>query len=120
MPTVSMDARGRVRIPKGLREELRAEPGDVFTIRNIHGVLELVKATGSAEDGVAHLGEIAHREGVPLEDVEGIFREVGGSLAGLMARLAEDAEDRDLIRQVREEGGPTVSLEELKAKYGLA
>jgi hypothetical protein len=65
---------------------------------------------------VARLQVAAELKGVPSEQLLGsIFQDMIEDLEAMI----EDEEDRQLVLEARAEGGPTITLEELKLELGL-
>jgi len=79
MASVTMDKKGRVVIPKSLRQAVGAAEGDTFFIREVDGVLQLARAAdpfdGLAEHAIQEyragrtrsIRDIAGEEGVDLD-----------------------------------------------------
>jgi len=62
MMTVTVDDKGRVMIPKKVRDELDVQPGDAFFLRREGNTLELVRAENPF-DGRADHAEREYRAG---------------------------------------------------------
>ena len=77
---VRLDDRGRILIPRTIREALHAEPGDVFFIQQDENGLRIIKGEDRfdalAEDAIREdyagetvaFEEILRREGISLDD----------------------------------------------------
>ena len=78
--SVRMDDKGRLTLPRSIREALHAEPGDVFYLQPEEGGLRIVKGENPfdvlAEEAIREddagetiaLDDILRREGIPLDE----------------------------------------------------
>ena len=78
--SVRMDDKGRLTLPRSIREALHAEPGDVFYLQPDEGGLRIVKGENPfdalAEEAIREddagetiaLDDILRREGIPLDE----------------------------------------------------
>ncbi len=78
--SVRMDDKGRLTLPRSIREALHAEPGDVFYLQPEQGSVRIVKGENPfdalAEEAICEddagetiaLDDILRREGVPLDE----------------------------------------------------
>ncbi len=62
MGTVTIDSKGRVMIPKKVRDELNVQPGDALFLRREGNTLQLAKAENPF-DGLANHAEREYRAG---------------------------------------------------------
>ncbi len=78
--SVRMDGKGRLTLPRSVREALHAKPGDVFYLQPDEGGLRIVKGENPfdalAEEAIREddagetiaLDDILRREGIPLDE----------------------------------------------------
>ena len=113
MAAVTIDSKGRLSIPKELREELRLDPGDVLFLEREGDTLRLAKAINPLATAVAE-GLAEYRAGRKIA-LERLAKKHGVRAAQLEDAI-DDVVDADAIKRARAEHGrgETVTLDELK------
>jgi AbrB family looped-hinge helix DNA binding protein len=117
MVAVRLDDKGRVSLPRQVREELGLEPGDTLFIERDGDTVRLAKAlnpfTPAVREAMAtyHAGrkialkKLAARHGIADLDA--------------LENAIDDVIDTEALEKARAEAGEAVPVEELMRRYGI-
>lgn len=114
MSAVTIDSKGRLSLPRAIREELGLAPGDVLFLEREGDTVRLAKAVNPLQAAVAE-GIADYRAGRKIA-----LKPLAKKHRVAAARL-EDAIDDDIdaeeIAKVKAEGGKTIPLEKVVKRY---
>jgi AbrB family looped-hinge helix DNA binding protein len=117
MTATTIDTKGRLSLPRKIREELGLEAGDVLFVQRAGDTVRLAKAVNPLQAAVAE-GVAEYRAGRKIA-----LKQLAKKHRVRPARLedaTDDVIDAEEIAKVKAEGGKTIPFEEVVKKYRTA
>ena len=117
MSATTIDSKGRLSLPKKIREELGLETGDVLFVQREGDTVRLAKALNPLEAAVAEgVAEYHAGRKIALQRLAKKHRVRPARLEDAI----DDVIDAEEIAKVKAEGGKTIPLEQVVKKYRTA
>lgn len=118
MAAVTVDSKGRVRLPPELREELGLRPGDTLLVDRDGGTLRLAKTLGPLEAAVREALALVHgAEKIDLHELAGKYKLSPRRLRRAIDEALDVEEAHEARAEANREG--FIPWEQAKADLGL-
>jgi len=114
MSAITIDSKGRLSLPRKIREELGLAAGDVLFVQREGATVRLAKALNPLDAAVAEgVAEYHAGRKIALKQLAKKHRVRSAQLEDAI----DDKIDREEIAKVKAERGETIPLEEVVKKY---